>query len=225
MTHPPAGLLACTPDPVVRPAPLGGTALSGWVPVVAPLAPSEWTALGRGDVVVRDRVLDPVTCLAWHDALVDWAHAGRMSHAAVGLGRSLRPQLRGDHTCWVEPDDLPGVHPFFDAVREVLREGLRVALDGQEIQAACYPGDGARYVRHVDALREDPARRFTALVYLNPGWRRADGGTLQAWTPEGLRRIAPRAGRLVIFRSDAVPHAVLPTHAPRFALTAWFRGP
>lgn len=36
--------------------------------------------------------------------------------------------------------------------------------------------------------------------------------------------VAPLGGRIVVFRSDAVPHAVLPTRARRFALTMWVHG-
>ena len=35
--------------------------------------------------------------------------------------------------------------------------------------------------------------------------------------------VAPLAGRLVLFLSGAVEHAVLPTKAERVAVTAWFQ--
>ena len=35
--------------------------------------------------------------------------------------------------------------------------------------------------------------------------------------------VAPVAGRLVLFLSGAVEHAVLPTKAERVAVTAWFQ--
>lgn len=37
-------------------------------------------------------------------------------------------------------------------------------------QLACYPGKGARYVRHTDASDSAPDRSVTALLYLNPVW-------------------------------------------------------
>lgn len=37
-------------------------------------------------------------------------------------------------------------------------------------QLACYPGGGARYVRHADASVSCPSRTVTAIVYLNAGW-------------------------------------------------------
>lgn len=35
--------------------------------------------------------------------------------------------------------------------------------------------------------------------------------------------VAPISGRLVVFLSGAIDHAVLPSHQPRVALTAWCR--
>lgn len=37
-------------------------------------------------------------------------------------------------------------------------------------QLACYPGKGARYVRHTDASDSAPDRSVTALLYLNHQW-------------------------------------------------------
>lgn len=38
------------------------------------------------------------------------------------------------------------------------------------VQLACYPGRGARYVRHTDASDAVPGRTVTALLYLNTNW-------------------------------------------------------
>lgn len=38
------------------------------------------------------------------------------------------------------------------------------------VQLACYPGAGARYVRHADASTAIPDRTVTALLYLNTEW-------------------------------------------------------
>ena len=45
--------------------------------------------------------------------------------------------------------------------------------------AACYPGGGARYVKHVDNdenHRLCRTRMLTALIYLNESWQKGDGG-------------------------------------------------
>lgn len=38
---------------------------------------------------------------------------------------------------------------------------------------------------------------------------------------EGFRDFAPVAGRLILFRSDAIDHEVLPAFKQRWALSAW----
>lgn len=199
--------------------------MTGRATGLSPLSDSEVAALGEGGLVVRDDVVDPARVVAWRHTLADWSTSGRMTEAGVGRAHRVQRWIRGDLTAWVEPTDLPEAHDLFGSVRELLAHGTWVALDGFELQAACYPGAGARYARHVDALREDALRRFTAILYLNPDWVPGHGGQLIAWTPTGLRRIAPRAGRMVLFRSECLPHAVSASRAPRYALTAWMRGP
>jgi hypothetical protein len=44
---------------------------------------------------------------------------------------------------------------------------------------------------------------------------------IQEVNGERLLDIAPLSGRLVVFLSGAIDHAVLPSHKPRVALTAW----
>jgi SM-20-related protein len=81
-------------------------------------------------------------------------------------------------------------------------------------------------------------RRVTAILYLNGPWAEANGGSLRLYRPREFAKdeeeeeeeeeneewedVAPEGGRLVIFMAGAVEHEVLPTFAPRIALTAWF---
>ena len=87
---------------------------------------------------------------------------------------------------------------------------------------------------------------MTAIAYANPGWREGHGGKLRLWLPHkgsqpthdkspidaaektvkegtegGAADIEPLAGRLVIFLSGAIDHAVLPSVSDRVALTCW----
>ncbi|MEQ2243962.1 Prolyl hydroxylase egln2 [Ilyodon furcidens] len=90
---------------------------------------------------------------------------------------------------------------------------------------ACYPGNGAGYVRHVDNPNGD-GRCITCIYYLNKNWDvKTQGGLLQIY-PEGknvVANIEPLFDRLLIFWSDRRnPHEVKPSYATRYAITVWY---
>ena len=128
-----------------------------------------------------------------------------------------------------------------DAMRAQLTEQDRLvdrvggSLDDCNFMCACYPGGGARYVKHRDALPYKAGRKLTVIYYLNAAWRPGDGGELRIWPSadedsegEGEEEeqamapvtIEPLADRLVIFISSQW-HEVLPAWKPRYALTTW----
>jgi|EP00908_Phaeocystis_cordata_P014867 hypoxia-inducible factor (prolyl hydroxylase) len=99
----------------------------------------------------------------------------------------------------------------------------------------CYPGGGARYVRHCDNScfagkgERCNGRRLTCILYLNPEWEALHGGELRLYEPfapkskPAVADVAPLLDRLIIFYADyRVPHEVLPAHAERFAITLWY---
>lgn len=195
---------------------------------VTALTPAQVRALGEGDIVVLDRFLGDSLARAAARALRRLARDGTLTPARVGRERLHRPAIRGDHTAWYQqvdlPDGLATLWPAFSALQDALNTDAWLGLQRFELQLACYPGDGARYAPHTDTFVGDPARRVTAILYLNPDWRPPHGGQLRAHTPRGSVLVEPHLDRLLIFLSDRVPHEVLPTHAPRFAATAWYRG-
>ncbi|KAL4430803.1 hypothetical protein ABPG75_006059 [Micractinium tetrahymenae] len=93
---------------------------------------------------------------------------------------------RGDRAAWLSPADLQasGHRRLAGAVQSLL--ALRPWLQGQgydvggrpSVQLACYPGGGARYVRHRDASASVPYRSVTAILYLNSAWEASHGGSL-----------------------------------------------
>ena len=115
-------------------------------------------------------------------------------------------------------------------------------LQRDEMQITCYPGDGTRYVKHVDNNDgRNSGRRITCILYANVSWKPGDGGELRLHVPhrsggtghaEAAAEAAmgtlgmdvpPKANRLVLFWSDArVPHEVLPTTVDRYALSVWY---
>ncbi|CAE7794103.1 phyA, partial [Symbiodinium necroappetens] len=112
------------------------------------------------------------------------------------------------------------------------------------IMAASYRR-GAEYHCHKDSYSgTDNQRMVTVLLYLNDDWRPGDGGELRVYgdrldeeaaqAPEGLRKeaasmpdmdrfvdIAPLSGRIVMFRSRDVWHAVREPREQRWAMTLW----
>ena len=125
-------------------------------------------------------------------------------------------------------------------------------LSQTSVQLAEYPGDGtSRYPRHCDvpkSTRPDdtsrshriPQRILTIIYYLtDPDWSVVhDGGCLRLFHDDSeasatttttanssYTDVAPYAGRMVIFRSDGVEHAVQPCfRRPRCAVTIWLYG-
>lgn len=120
-------------------------------------------------------------------------------------------------------------------------------LSQTSVQLAEYPGDGSsHYPRHLDVPHNDagsrtPQRILTVVYYLtDPDWLVVhDGGCLRLFhngqAPctststvsfhSSYTDIAPYAGRMVIFRSDWVEHAVQPCfRRPRRAVTIWLYG-
>lgn len=98
---------------------------------------------------------------------------------------------------------------------------------------------GAFYSAHLDACSDSfvdlgplgwlrsyylRKRYVTAIVYLNPsGWKEEDGGYLRIFFHEDdYVDIKPVGGRLILFSSAKITHAVLPTYAKRLACTVWF---
>lgn len=90
---------------------------------------------------------------------------------------------------------------------------------------AIYPGNGTRYVKHVDNPVKD-GRCITSIYYCNESWDMdKDGGGLRLYpeTSATPMDIDPQADRLVFFWSDRRnPHEVLPVYRNRFAITIWY---
>merc|ERR1712008_153022 len=103
------------------------------------------------------------------------------------------------------------------------------------VMAATYR-KGAEYHCHKDSYDgQYNQRMLTVLLYLNPDWQPGDGGELRIFgtsQEDGKRTlkkgsyvdIAPQCGRLVMFRSRDVWHAVCEPREQRWALTLWVMG-
>jgi len=162
--------------------------------------------------------------LAWRKGLFKPAHIGTP-------GQPLRaPGIRGDTIHWLEQDSIaPGWAAFQSWAADLQQQLNRyffIGLRRAEFHFARYDR-GHGYRKHMDQHRGQPHRRISLVLYLNRHWTDTDGGQLCLYAPsdpsQEIIRIQPRFGRIVIFRSDLIPHAVLPANRQRWSLTGWFR--
>ena len=210
-------------------------------------------SLSRDNYCVVDNFLGQKSLDALRAEVAAVRTAGRLQVSRLAGGRTGGMQtyshsaVRGDLIAWFDGDE-PGLwprqtlHAYLQKVDTLIAQlGERSAqLAGiasrSKAMIACYPGGGARYVRHCDNScdtgRGDRCngRRVTAILYLNHGWwQPVDGGELRLFAPFApkdvppLCDVAPLANRLVLFYADyRVPHEVLPAHKERMAITTWF---
>ena len=89
---------------------------------------------------------------------------------------------------------------------------------------AIYPGNGARFQRHIDNTARD-GRKLTVLCYLNPEYETSQGGALRISPPSDPSDpvdVSPEAGRIAMFFADEVMHEVCPSFSDRHAITVWY---
>jgi SM-20-related protein len=193
------------------------------------LRDEEIAALGTKGFFVRDSFLGPEQARAVHAEATHRVEAGTLRPAGIrrGADRTEDTAVRGDFISWVEPAQgtaLGSLWEAFARLGEALSSGAWLGLGRFDLQLAHYPGGGARYVRHRDAFPGQSNRRVTAIYYANPDWQPEHGGMLRLYLDEGTLDVAPTLDRLVVFLSERLEHEVLPAHAPRLALTAWYYG-
>ncbi len=184
--------------------------------------------LGDGGVLIFDSVLGLGTAASTFNTVLKLAQDGNLKHAGVGRSGNLRQDaaIRQDLITWVDETnahEFSRVTALFEGVRTAANEHCWMGLKRFDTQVALYSGNGAHYDRHRDAFHGKSSRTLTAIYYPNVHWEPAHGGQLRVFFgDEKVEDIEPVADRLVVFLSEVLDHQVLPTHAPRAALTAWF---
>uniref|UniRef100_A0A8R1ERB6 hypoxia-inducible factor-proline dioxygenase n=1 Tax=Caenorhabditis japonica TaxID=281687 RepID=A0A8R1ERB6_CAEJA len=142
--------------------------------------------------------------------------------------------IRSDHIYWYDgceesASDAATVRlliSMIDSVIQHFKKRIDHDIGGRSrAMLAIYPGNGTRYVKHVDNPVKD-GRCITTIYYCNENWDMGkDGGTLRLYPETSMTPmdIDPRADRLVFFWSDRRnPHEVMPVYRPRFAITIWY---
>ncbi|KAM6973119.1 prolyl hydroxylase EGLN3 [Aplochiton taeniatus] len=180
--------------------------------------------------LVGDFVLDQVKEM--HNSGV--LHEGQL--AATGRPGSVsgisKRKIRGDKIAWVS-----GVESGCEAISFLLtlidklislcmgRLGKSIIRERSKAMVACYPGNGAGYVKHVDNPNSD-GRCVTCIYYLNKNWNTKEHGGILRIFPMGKSYVAdiePLFDRLLFFWSDRRnPHEVQPSYSTRYAITVWY---
>lgn len=184
--------------------------------------------LGDGGALVFDSVLGLEAATDTFNSVLKLAADGQLRRAGIGRSGNLRQDeaIRQDLITWVDEtntNEFARVTALFEGVRAAANETCWMGLKRFDTQIALYSGDGAQYDRHRDAFHGKSSRTLTAIYYPNIHWEPAHGGQLRVFFSEdNVEDIDPVADRLVVFLSEILDHQVLPTFAPRAALTAWF---
>lgn len=187
--------------------------------------------LERNGWCVVDDALDPAALAALAATCRSLAADGAMHAARTGhhVEAAPAPALRGDQVCWLAEgganDAEVALLAGLEHVRAALNQRLYLGLADIEAHYACFaPGTGYRV--HRDRFRDDDRRAVSLVVYLNAGWREADGGALRLYLDAARSRhhdVQPLGGRIACFLSADFEHEVLPATRERLSIAAWFR--
>lgn len=146
--------------------------------------------------------------------------------AAIGTdeNRQIESKVRGDFIYWLDQNndsELSDLFALFDETVSNLKQQLFLSLSDYEFHFALYPPE-THYEKHVDQFQGKNNRVISMLIYLNEDWQPGNGGELKIYQADGTETLVePLAKRLVMFKSDTVPHEVLLTQIPRKSITGW----
>jgi hypothetical protein len=137
--------------------------------------------------------------------------------------------------------DEPAISIPFNKLQKLgqnLRRFAKLSDRDCEVQLALYAGNGGKYDRHRDSLPSDASganddwgksqRRITTICYgtNSSTFTEASGGQLRLFPSpmagSGEIDISPKPGRLVVFLSGSMDHAVCPCFTNRVAMTVWW---
>lgn len=160
----------------------------------------------------------------------------KLASRALGADTGI---IRSDRVIWIDgcENGCEEINNLIQTLCSVITNSSRLSLYSNngldkiviskrtKAHVACYPGNGTRYIKHVDNPNGD-GRVITSIYYLNKDWNtERDGGLLRMF-PAGINEVAniePLFDRVLFFWSDRRnPHEVLPAYRDRFAITVWY---
>ena len=141
---------------------------------------------------------------------------------AMGLHK-VNHKIRGDEVYWLEKERDTVLNPFFDMMDglvKFLNSECFLSISGYEFHLTHYP-KGTFYAKHLDQFKERNNRLISVVLYLNDCWEKNDSGELKLYLDKEEKLIEPIGRRLVLMRSNIVPHEVITTNKERLSLTGW----
>ena len=136
--------------------------------------------------------------------------------------------IRGDKVNWIDQDSID---PFEDIyLKKVwrfiqhLNQTCFTSINNYESHYANYE-KGKFYKKHVDQFKNENARQFSIILYLNENWKAEDEGMLSLYPANGVQqRISPVGGRMVFFKSEEMEHEVHPSSTKeRKSIAGWLK--
>ncbi|QCK15506.1 2OG-Fe(II) oxygenase [Mangrovivirga cuniculi] len=154
-------------------------------------------------------------------------HEGEFKDAEIGdrFNQTKVNSIRKDEILWLSRglfSELVNFYSEIDRLVSILNRYCFLSINDCEFHFAVYP-PGAFYKKHVDQFKTNDARLLTVICYLNEFWDESYGGELMIYPESGPLRILPQPGRLVLFKSDELPHEVLITNKTRLSITGWLK--
>jgi len=174
----------------------------------------------------------------------DGADQFRIAKIGQDDTNTLNENIRVAETCFIGRSKLkeyPNSHrdelyQILDTIGLDLGKKTTIALDENlsEFLYVFYP-KGGFYRRHRDAIPNSAStlRQYSFLLYLNEDWTPNEKGELRIhrdtggdFLPSGEEPnyidVPPKAGTLVLFKSDKIPHEVLNTNSKRYVVVGWY---
>jgi len=151
-----------------------------------------------------------------------------LSPAGTGLGVSkiYDMQIRSDKIYWIDKSSK-NIHEleFLDKVEafiSYLNSTCYTGINDYEFHYAIYEA-GSFYKRHLDQFKNNSARKFSFINYLNEDWEESNGGHLVVYPDGQTGKIIPAGGTSVFFKSDELEHEVNPANRTRMSITGWLK--
>lgn len=162
------------------------------------------------------------------------SHAQQLSESQfnpAGVGRGVEHgkhnDIRQDSIAWINGETKAESQwlAWTEVLQDSLNQRLFLGLFSFESHFAHYKA-GDFYKKHIDAFRGQSNRKLSLVTYLNEDWSQDNRGELIMFDEKGeneIERVFPKAGTLVVFLSEEVPHEVMPATRDRFSIAGWFR--